>query len=318
MSAKYRINPRIRAYGKARIDITRRASDEREWQLKWRAPLHPYPFTPGEGWRFCFEYKVDDFAAEVGFFIDILGFDVCAFSPSYAQFVDPYHDICFGVVEAQEGETSTDPDTIRLQLKVDHILDTVKTLEARGIVFEQKPAPVGGQPDLLAGYFRSPHGVCIDLFGEISLDEDDDYPREEDEDETETNQRIEEILGLSDASESDFDQEGDSDFNEEAEDEEQDEAQLEDEDAIYDVTLASLDYQRSPETVEPPIEPDLFLHSKTNLSPKNRRTVVPPSNRFPHLSTRPQPNVLPSRNGKRIPELTYQEFEDDSGMVDED
>lgn len=324
MAAKYHINPRIRAYGKARIDITRRASDESEWQSKWRAPLHSYPFTPGEGWQFCFEYKVDDFAAEVGFFIDVLGFEVRAFSPSYAQFTDPYNDFCFGVAATQEGEQSTDPETIRLQFNVDHILETVKTLEMRGIVFQQPPVPISGQPHLLVGYFRSPHGVCIDLFGEISLDdEDDDYPREEEEDEAETDRRIKEILGLSADPDDDIDEE-EFTYEDEAEAEDLDEGQdeeisdEEDEETIHEISLASLDHQRSPETVRTPFESDLFSYSKTNPSPKNRRPVNSPSNRFPHLSTRGQTNILPPHNGKRVAELTYQEIEDDSGPLEED
>ena len=84
MSSKYHVNPRIRAYGKARIDVTLRATDEKEWQSMWRNPLNPFPFTWADDWAFCFEYQVDDFPAEVGFFIDILGFEVRAFSPSYA------------------------------------------------------------------------------------------------------------------------------------------------------------------------------------------------------------------------------------------
>ncbi len=41
MPSNYHINPRIRAYGKARIDVTRRAKDEIEWQKLWREPVEP-------------------------------------------------------------------------------------------------------------------------------------------------------------------------------------------------------------------------------------------------------------------------------------
>ncbi len=316
MSAKYHINPRIRAYGKARIDITRRASDEKEWQSKWRPPLHPYPFTPGEGWRFCFEYKVDDFAAEVGFFIDILGFEVLAFSPSYAQFADPNHDFCFSVVAAQEGEPSTDPDTIRLQFNVKHIHETVKILEARGIVFEQKPVAPDGQSNLLVGYFRSPHGVCIDLFGAISLDDDEDYPREEDEDDAEADELIEEILGLSDDAEDEMDEEPELPYEEETEDEGQYEEQV-DEDAMREITMTLLDNRKASKPRRRKIEPDLLSHLKTNSSRNTVRPVNQPSNRYPYPITYGHSKDSPIRNGRQIPELTYQEIEDDAGLDDE-
>ena len=165
MATKYHVNPRIRAYGKARIDITLRAKDEKDWLEHWRAQLHPYPFAWGDGWKFCIEYKVDDFAAEVGFFIDFLGFPASVFSPNYAQFTSPNGEFFFSVSAVQEGEQSTPPDTLRIQFNIADIVDTVEELESRGIVFEQHPQPIREGSEIVVGYFRTPHGVCIDLWG---------------------------------------------------------------------------------------------------------------------------------------------------------
>lgn len=289
MSAKYHINPRIRAYGKARIDITRRASDEREWQSKWRAPLHPYPFTPGRGWMFSVEYKVDDFAAEVGFYIDVLGFEVHAFSPSYAQFTDPDNNFLFGVSAAKEGEESTDPDSIRLQLNVGNIFNAVKMLEERGVAFEQKPVPVPGHPDMVVGYFRSPHGVCFDLFGDIVLDDDDeDYPKEDEQDEAEANRLIEEILGLAD--DTDADEEDEEIINEDETEEEERER----------------DYL------------DLISQPNPKSQKVTHRSFPTHTNPYPALSSRRRSVALPPRNGKQVGELTYQEIEDETGPTDLD
>lgn len=199
MPSSYHINPRIRAYGKARIDITLRAKDEIEWQKLWREPLNPFPFKFVPGWKFCVEYKVDDFAAEVGFFIDILGFPVIAFSPSYAQFTIPGGDYCISVSSLRETEKSTPPETLRLQFRVEDILETTGMLVQRGIVFEQKPAPVQEGSHQVAGYFRTPHGVCVDLWGEIVKRPDiHDLMEEDEEDEEETDRIILDLLNLPD------------------------------------------------------------------------------------------------------------------------
>jgi catechol 2,3-dioxygenase-like lactoylglutathione lyase family enzyme len=171
MTSKYRVDPRIRALGKARIDVTRRATNEQEWQKMWREPRYPFPFDWGQSWKLSIQYIVDDYAAEIGFFIDVLGLPVYAFSPSYAMFTSPDQSFAFSVIAAQEGSASTDPDTLRIQFMVNNILKVSEELERRGIVFEQKP-----QPDptpgscLYVGYFRTPHGVCVDLFGEVEVD----------------------------------------------------------------------------------------------------------------------------------------------------
>ena len=183
MATKYHINPKMRAYGKARIEITRTAKNEKDWQENWREQLHSFPFTRGEGWNFCIEYKVDDFAAEVGFYIDFLGFPSSAFSPNYAQFTTPNGDFFFSVSEAQDGEESTPPDTLRIQFNVADIMDVVAELESRGIEFEQHPQPIQEGTEVLVGCFRTPHGVCIDLWGtrepEISMLDDEDLDEDE-------------------------------------------------------------------------------------------------------------------------------------------
>ena len=43
MATKYHVNPKMRAYGKARIEITKHAKDEKDWQENWREPVSVRP-----------------------------------------------------------------------------------------------------------------------------------------------------------------------------------------------------------------------------------------------------------------------------------
>jgi catechol 2,3-dioxygenase-like lactoylglutathione lyase family enzyme len=166
MATNYPINPRVRALGKARIDIARRAQTPAEWQKLWKPPAHSFPFRWGESWKQCVEYRVDDFAAEVGFFIDVLGLPVNALDPDYAMFTSPQGDFYFSVVQAEAG-TSTPPDAIRLQFMVTDIFATVEELESRGIAFAQQPQAVRSGSTLQIATFLTPHGICIDLWGVV-------------------------------------------------------------------------------------------------------------------------------------------------------
>jgi predicted enzyme related to lactoylglutathione lyase len=134
----------------------------------WREPLNSIPFGFEDGWKFCFEYTVADYAAEVGFYIDILGFFVRAFSPVFAQFSLPGDEFGFNVVAAQEGQEETHPNSIRMQISVKNIDRVAQSLEDRGVAFEKLPTPIQEGSPILSGYFRSPHGVCIELIGEVS------------------------------------------------------------------------------------------------------------------------------------------------------
>jgi catechol 2,3-dioxygenase-like lactoylglutathione lyase family enzyme len=159
MATQYRVNPRIRAYGKARIDVTRRARDEREWQALWHEPRFPFPFTWGDSLKQCMQYTVEDFAAEIGFFIDILGFPVSAFSTNYAQFTSPDQAFFFAV---REGGEITPPDSLSIQFMLKDLAGTIQQLEGRGVVFEHKPEAGNASPAIAV--LRSPHGVRIELW----------------------------------------------------------------------------------------------------------------------------------------------------------
>lgn len=165
-TVQYPVNPRFRAYGKARIDIAQRAATRADWDRLWKKSTFPFPFSWGQSWKQCVEYKVEDFPAEVGFFIDILGFPVNAFDPDYAMFTSPGGEFYFSVVPAFDGEQSTPPHAIRLQFMVARIIETAVELQRRGVVFEQWPAPAGENASILIGSFRTPHGIGIDLWGD--------------------------------------------------------------------------------------------------------------------------------------------------------
>ena len=164
-SSTLKVNPRFRAYGKARIDIAKRAESRADWDHLWKKPTHPFPFSWGSAWKQCIEYKVADFPAEVGFFIDILGFPVNAFDPDYAMFTSPGGDFYFSVVPTSDGEQPTPLGAIRLQFMVQHILETANELERRGVKFSQMPARVADNSSFLIGSFQTPNGIGVELWG---------------------------------------------------------------------------------------------------------------------------------------------------------
>jgi hypothetical protein len=176
MSPAPHVSPRVRAYGKARIDITRRARDEVEWRRLWKDPSQPYPFKPGQGWTFNLVYTVEDYAAEIGFLIDVLGFPVLAFSPSQAQLASPAGGFALTILSARQDRPGTPPDAVCLQLNVEALAQTVKELERRGVAFDQQPAPVGEDPAWQCAAFRTPHGVVIELLSEELPDQAEEQP----------------------------------------------------------------------------------------------------------------------------------------------
>jgi catechol 2,3-dioxygenase-like lactoylglutathione lyase family enzyme len=196
MATNYPINPRVRAYGKARIDIASRAKNQAQWEELWKIPANSFPFVWGESWKQCIEYRVDDFPAEVGFYIDILGLPINALDSGYAMFTSPQGDFFFSVVSTPHNEPSTPPDAFRLQFMLKDIIATTSKLQQRGIDFEQSPQPLQPGSSLSIASFRTPHGICVELWGKVDVGssseltlnlskdkEDGDEMQNEDEDE---------------------------------------------------------------------------------------------------------------------------------------
>lgn len=186
---KPHVSSKVRAYGRARIDIAQRAVSAQDWETMWKPPQNRFPFTWGKYWKQCIEYRVDDFASEVGFFIDILGLPVIAFDPNYAMFTSPSGEFTFAVAQSMDEGTSTPPQAIRIQFMVDQIFATTEELERRGIVFVRKPEPLNEGSTMFVATFQTPHGIYLDVWGEvvsenneavdITADEEDEMSIEE-------------------------------------------------------------------------------------------------------------------------------------------
>jgi catechol 2,3-dioxygenase-like lactoylglutathione lyase family enzyme len=168
---KVHINPRFRAYGRARIDMIEHIHNQQDWERLWKTSSNPFPFTWTQEWKHCIEYRVEDYAAEVGFFIDFLGLRVDEFGPRYARFSSPEGDFYIGVSACSEGQPGTPTEGFRLQFMVLDLFPLVDELQKRGVAFEQPPRPHAREKSLACAVFRTPHGIAIDLITENKLPE---------------------------------------------------------------------------------------------------------------------------------------------------
>jgi len=163
---KTHVNPRFRAYGRARIDIIQHVSNQDDWDRLWKSPSNNFPFEWTEGWKQCLEYRVDDYAAEVGFFIDFLGFSVDEFGPQYARFCSPADDFAIGIEACPAGSSARPVSGLRLQLQVTNLFELVEELQKRGVSFEHPPKINPRDKTLVSTIFKSPHGLVFELISE--------------------------------------------------------------------------------------------------------------------------------------------------------
>jgi hypothetical protein len=157
-----------RRLGEARIEAAQKVRTREDWDSLWVKPKHGYTFEWGECWKQTVEYKVSDFAAEAGFYIDILGLPVNAFGADYAMVMSPDQAFYLSFCPVPDGERATPSDAISVQFMLKDILKTAEELESRGIVFEERPQPFGGEGSpLYRGIFRTPNRIPVQLWGMV-------------------------------------------------------------------------------------------------------------------------------------------------------
>ena len=153
-------------FGAERIKISKQCKSREDWKRLWKKSAHPFVFKPGDCWDQCCEYVVADFEAEVGFWIDIMGFGTNAFGSEYAMVCPPKADYFFSVVLASSQRKETKPGMFRLSFMLDGIQDIGKKLKKRGVVFSEALKPYGSpNSPMLKGTFLTPAGIEVELWG---------------------------------------------------------------------------------------------------------------------------------------------------------
>lgn len=155
---------KCREFGLKRVEIIKQIKSPEDWQKMWTPPTHDFPLEYGPCWTMTVEYKVADFEAEVGFFLDVFGLNSNAMDGSYAMFTGPKEEFYFSIVRF---EKSTPGDLISLEFMCDDICKTHEELVGRGVVFEKPPKPYHEGGSLYIAIFRTPNGIPVRLWGVV-------------------------------------------------------------------------------------------------------------------------------------------------------
>jgi predicted enzyme related to lactoylglutathione lyase len=155
---------KCREFGEKRIEITKQAKTSEDWEKMWYPPTNPFPLEYGPCWTMNVEYKVADFEAEVGFFLDVFGLESYVLDENDAMFTGLKTEFYFSVVRHDK---STPGDLISLEFMCEDISKTHKELVGRGVEFETPPKPYQESGNLYIADFRTPNGIRVRLWGMV-------------------------------------------------------------------------------------------------------------------------------------------------------
>lgn len=163
--------PNLHQLGQQRLASAASATSQEDWSNLVANLPYQFPFDWGNCWRQSTEYRVCDFASEVGFYTDVLGFSILVLSNSYAMFTSPDNAFNVAFVPVTQGD-ETPTNAMAIEFMVNNITDTVKTLQDRGVSFESTPNLPTSQPVLTMAAFRTPNGIQIRLWSVVSPEEE--------------------------------------------------------------------------------------------------------------------------------------------------
>ncbi|HOO97475.1 MAG TPA: hypothetical protein PKV16_07585 [Caldisericia bacterium] len=160
---------KCRELGKARWDAAAKIQSREDYEKLWpKAPKFPIEF--GKCWTHTVEYYVDDFLAEVGFFIDMMGLEANAYQDEYVMLKSPGNEFYFSFWKADENAPATLPKTFRMLFMVKNPVELTKTLKERGVEFIEEPKPVQEGSTWYQGKLQTPNGIAIHIWGDTSME----------------------------------------------------------------------------------------------------------------------------------------------------
>ena len=159
---------KCREFGLRRLELSAQMKTQDDWKERWPESENEYIFKLGPCWTHMIEYYVDDFEAEVGFMIDVMGFStfVVDMNEHVCIVTNPEQNFFFCFYEASKQKRKPTPnDALKLSLMVEDIEEVSKKLESRGIEFSDKLHPSVEGSLMLRGFIKTPAGIPIEFWG---------------------------------------------------------------------------------------------------------------------------------------------------------
>ena len=131
-----------------------------------------YPFRWGDCWTGNIGVAVADLEAEIGFWVDVMGFRPFVFFDETLMFRSP--DNTFGMSLSRATDEAPPSDSITVELMLENIEEAVERLRERGAEFDRMLHPVWGEENTMrTSELTSPAGFHIILWGIVQRQTDE-------------------------------------------------------------------------------------------------------------------------------------------------
>lgn len=152
-------------FGKKRLSVVTHAVSEEAWNQQWTMPANHFFAEFGKIWQFTVQYYILDFKAELGFFTDILGFDVKMISEEFAMVVPPEEQFSISFSKVSRKQDASPGDSLSIQFFIRDLNQTYEKLGKLGVKFIKPPEEYDENGLFQKASFETPNGIPVILIG---------------------------------------------------------------------------------------------------------------------------------------------------------
>jgi Glyoxalase/Bleomycin resistance protein/Dioxygenase superfamily len=159
------INEKCQKYGIKRLETLKNIKSKEDFLKLWPKQKNSFDFKWGDCWKGVFEYGVDDYAAEIGFYIDYLGFELNASWDNHAMLMTPQGEFMFTVYEDKKSKGKVEK-YLNIQFMIENIMAVSKRLKKNKITVIQNLKNEWGKESKMKTFkVVTPNNICITLWG---------------------------------------------------------------------------------------------------------------------------------------------------------
>ena len=149
--------------GKSRLETLAKIRSAEDFEKMWQEPENAAPVKWGDCWKACVEYAVPELEAEVGFYIEVLGFGINAAWDNRVMLISPDGEYTFTIYSEAD---STPSQSLQMEFMVSNIAEINQAMKACGVPYEQELKKVWGEEsDMKTIIVKTPSEIQLTMWG---------------------------------------------------------------------------------------------------------------------------------------------------------
>jgi catechol 2,3-dioxygenase-like lactoylglutathione lyase family enzyme len=149
--------------GKSRLETLSKIRSPEDFEKMWKEPQDAAVLKWGDCWKACVEFAVPQLEAEVGFYIEVLGFGINATWDNRVMLISSDGAYTFTLYSDKDAQPA---NALKMQFMVSNIAEIDAAMRKCGVPYVQELKKVWGENnDMKTIVVKTPSGIDLTVWG---------------------------------------------------------------------------------------------------------------------------------------------------------